>query len=246
MIRHAWVVGLVLGAAAAGRADDAKSIVAKGLKACGWDKEKSPYMTWKDSGKFSGGGMEMTYSGDWAVQLPDKYRFAIKVKFGEMSIDFTHVLNGDKAFESAAGMTQDVEGEKLKYTKNQVFSMWVQSLAPLLTDPAFKLKDVPGKDEGGKPTAGVQVDREGKPPMTLYFDKASGLLVRTDLKTINEFDGWKECTDESHLSDWKDVGNGVKAFHKLKIVRDGKTMIESDMSDFKRPEKLDAKLFEKP
>ncbi len=37
MIRHAVVVGLVLGAAAAGQADDAKAVVEKGLKACGWD-----------------------------------------------------------------------------------------------------------------------------------------------------------------------------------------------------------------
>jgi hypothetical protein len=246
MIRHALVVGFVLGAAAAARADDAKAVVEKGLKASGWDKDKSPCMTWKDKGKFSGGGMEMTYAGDWAVQLPDKYRFAIKVKFGEMDIDFAFVLNGDKASESAAGMTQDVTGEKLEYTKNQMYSMWVQSLSPLLSDAAFKLKEVPGKDVDGKPTAGVQVDREGKPTVTLNFDKASGLLVRLDYKTKNEFEGWKECTDETYLSDWKDLGGGVKVFHKMKVLRDGKPLIESEMSEFKRPEKLDPKLFEKP
>src|SRR5262245_64392056 len=109
MLRHTLVIGFVIGAVGAVRADDAKTVVEKGLKACGWDKDKSPCMTWKDKGKFTGGGMEMTYAGDWAVQLPDKYRFAIKIKFGEMDIDFTHVTNGDKAFESAAGMTQDVE-----------------------------------------------------------------------------------------------------------------------------------------
>jgi hypothetical protein len=246
MTRCLLVIGAFAAASAAARADDAKAVVEKGLKACGWDKDKSTCTTWKDKGKFSGGGMEMTYTGDWAVQLPDKYRFAIKVKFGGMDVDFTHTVNGDKAFESAAGMTQDVTGDKLEYSKNQLYMMRVQSLDPLLTDAAFKLKDVPGKDVDGKPTAGVQVDREGKPAVTLYFDKASGLLVRIDMKQKNEFDNWKECQDESYLSDWKDVGSGVKAYHKLKVVRDGKTLIESEMSEFKRPEKLDAKLFEKP
>ena len=37
-----------------------------------------------------------------------------------------------------------------------------------------------------------------------------------------------------------------KAFHKFKVLRDGKPLIDSEMSEFKRPEKLDAKLFDKP
>jgi len=246
MIRHTLVVGFVIGAVGAVRADDAKTVVEKGLKVSGWDKDKSPCMTWKEKGKFSGGGMELAYTGDWAVQLPDKYRFVIKASFGGQDAEFKFTLNGDKAYESAFGMTQDVAGEKLTYTKNQLYAMRVQSLSPLLTDAAFKLTAVDGKDEDGKPTAGVRVDREGKPTVNLYFDKATGLLVLSDIKTVNEFDGWKECTDESHLSDWKDIGNGIKAFHKFKVLRDGKPLIESDMSDFKRPEKLDPKLFEKP
>lgn len=246
MTRCVIAVGCVVLLTGPGRADDPKAVVEKGLKASGWDKLTSPCMTWKDSGKFSAGGIEMNYAGDWTVQLPDKYRFDIKMKFGDMDVDFKLVANGDKVYESAAGMTQEVEGEKLKYVRNQVYAMWVQSLTPLLKDPAFRLKEVAGKDEDGKPTVGVQVDREGKPAVTLYFDKASGLLARIDLKTVNEFDGWKECTDSSHLSDWKDVGGGVKAYHKMKVLRDGKPMIESAVKDFKQPEKLDPKLFEKP
>ena len=61
----------------------------------------------------------------------------------------------------------------------------------------------------------------------------------------DEFQGWKEVTDENFYDDYKDVG-GRKFFTKMKVVRDGKTMIESIVSDQKTAEKLDAKLFEKP
>jgi hypothetical protein len=246
MLRRLLVLGVVVGTASLARSDDPKVIVEKGLKACGWDKGTSPCMTWKEKGKFTGGGHEIAYTGDWSVQLPDKYRFAVKLNFNGQDLEIKVVTNGDKAYESAFDMSQEVTGEKLTYTKNQVYTMWVQSLSPLLTDAAFKLAAVDGPDEAGKPVVGMKVTREGKPPVNLFFDKASGLLVRSDVKTLNEFEGWKECTDESHLSDWKDIGGGVKAFHKFKTLRDGKTLLESDMTDFKRPEKLDSKLFEKP
>jgi hypothetical protein len=246
MIRLLFVVGFVFGIVSSARADDPKAVVEKGLKACGWDKSKSPNMTWKDKGKFSAGGVDATYTGDWAVQLPDKYRFAVKVSAGGMDIDFTMVLNGDKAYESGLGMTQEMSAEKAEYTKNQMHLMRVHSLAPLLSEKEFKLSEVPGKDVDGKPTAGVKVDHDGKPAVTLYFDKGTGLLVRMDMKQKNEFENWKECDDVSYLSDWTDVGDGMKAYHKMKTTRDGNTLIDTVMSDFKRPEKLDPKLFEKP
>ena len=61
----------------------------------------------------------------------------------------------------------------------------------------------------------------------------------------DEFQGWKEVPEETYFTDYKDV-NGKKRFGKMKIVRDGKTMMESTLTDQKTPEKLDAKLFEKP
>src|SRR5262245_8107534 len=100
MLRQPLVIGFVLAAVAA-RADDPKAIVEKSLKASGWDKDKSSCMTWKEKGKFSAGGMELAYTGDWAVQLPDKYRFVIKASFGGQDIELKFALNGDKAYESA-------------------------------------------------------------------------------------------------------------------------------------------------
>jgi len=50
---------------------------------------------------------------------------------------------------------------------------------------------------------------------------------------------------ESFFEDYKEVG-GRKVFTKMRVVRDGKTLIESTLSDQKASEKLDAKLFEKP
>lgn len=69
--------------------------------------------------------------------------------------------------------------------------------------------------------------------------------MKSESMVKDEFQGWKEVLTESFYDDYKDV-NGRKMFTKMRIVRDGKTMIESTLSDQKTPEKLDPKLFEKP
>lgn len=227
-------------------ASDARAIVEKAVKAAGYKPdEKSPAMTWKDKGKFSGGGFEMDYTGDFAFQGPDKYRFSVTGDFGGMKLTFTVVTNGNKTWESAMGMTQEPDGDKLEYMKNQVYNLNVSSLLPLLADKEFKLATAGEKDVNGKKAVGVKVTRDKHPAVTLYFDKTTGLLAKAETKVKDEFQGWKEVPEDVYYDDYKEIG-GKKFFGKMKIVRDGKTMIESVLSEQKLAEKLDAKLFEKP
>jgi len=242
------LAGLFLFAATV-RADDAadaRAIVEKAVKALGHKPgDKLEAISWKDNGKFSGGGMAMPYTGDFAFQWPDKYRFAVSADLEGMKLTFMSIANGDKAWESALGMTQEMTGEKHEYFMNQVYNLGVTSLLPLLRDKEFKLATGGEKEVNGKKTVLVTVTRDKKPAVTLYFDKTTGLLAKSETKVKDQFQDWKEVTEEVYFSDYKDV-NGKKHFGKMKIVRDGKTMIESTISDQKTADKLDAKLFEKP
>lgn len=240
---------VVFAAAQAARSDDAadaRALVEKAVKARG-DKpgNPAPAMTWKDKGKFTGGGMSADYTGEWAFQGPDRYRFTVNIEIEGAKIVFAVVINGDKAWESALGQTQEMKGEKLEYVVNQTYALHVATLQPLLTDKAFKLATAGEKDVGGKKASVVKVTRDKRPAVTLYFDKATGLLVKSESRVKDEFQGWKEVTDENFYEDYKEAG-GKKYFTKLRVVRDGKPMIESTMSDYKTADKLDAKLFEKP
>ncbi len=227
-------------------AADARAIVEKGITASGQKPgDKAVAMTWKDKGKFSAGGMAMAYTGEFAFQGPDKYRFAVTAELEGMNLTFIAIANGAKAWESALGMTQEMSPEKLEYFLDQTYAMNVTSLLPLLADKEFKLATAGEKDVNGKKATAVTVTRDKKPTITLYFDKASGLLVKSELKVKDEFQGFKEVQEEVYYDEYKDVG-GRKFFGKMKVVRDGKPMIESTISEQKTAEKLDAKLFEKP
>jgi hypothetical protein len=231
---------------AADDATDAKAIIEKAIKAKGGKlQDKAVAETWKDKGTFKGGGIEMQFTGDWAFQGPDKYRFKLNADFMGMKIDFLVVVNGEKAWASGFGQEEEIAGEKLEHTINEVHQLNVMSLQPLLNDKAFKLSVEGDKKVGGKDTKVVKVTREKRPAVTLYFDKETGLLAKSDMMVKDEFQGWKEVLDENYYEDYKDV-DGRKVFTKLRVVRDGKTMIEGTLSDQKVHEKLDPKLFEKP
>lgn len=227
-------------------AADAKALVEKAIKARG-DKPDAKHAatTWKEAGKFTGGGFALPYTADWAFQAPDKYRFALVGTLGEIKINITVVVAGDKAWETDGDKTREITGEKLDYVRGEVYQLWVLSLSPLVTEKGFTLATAKGKDVAGKPTTAVKVTRDKHRAITLYFDKDSGLLVKSETIVKDEFQKWKEVQDEGYYSDYKEAG-GKQRFTKFKIVRDGKTLIESTMSDAKDAEKLDAKLFEKP
>lgn len=231
--------------APAARADDAKAVVEKAVKAAGVKPGEAVLTTWKDRGTFNALGTKMDYTGDWAFAAPDKYRFAIDADLGGMKVKITVVTNGNKAWQSSMGRTEEITGEKLDYVLTETYQLHVIQLAPLLTDNDFKLSDVPGKEVGGKKTAGVKVAREKRPDVVLYFDAATGLLAKMEVKVKDEFQGWKEVLDETYFEDYKDAG-GKKVAGKLRIVRDGKPMIESNQAGHTWPAKLDPKTFDKP
>ena len=123
-------------------------------------------MTWKDKGKFNGGGMEIVYTADWAFQGPDKYRFDINADLNGMKINFLVVVNGNKAWESGFGNTQEMSDEKLETVLNQVYQFNVMSLLPLLKDKEFKLAATGEKKVGDKEALVVVVKRDKRPTVT--------------------------------------------------------------------------------
>jgi hypothetical protein len=231
------------------RAEDPapKEIVAKALKAVGrTDDGKESTTNFKDSGTVEVSGLKIEYTAEFWFRPPNALRFEMKAEVMGQKIEIKHVTAGDKVIEAMGGEAAEVKGEKKDASIAQVYSFWVATLKPLNHDKGFKLSNVVGKKVNDKETYGVLVERKGKPEVTLYFDKASGLLVKSESQVKDEFQGWKEVLEESFYDDYKDVGDGVKEATKLKVVRDGKPLIASNPTDYKTVEKPDPKLFEKP
>jgi outer membrane lipoprotein-sorting protein len=236
---------LAVGVVRADDADKAKATVEKAVKAAGWEKNgANVHKTWKDKGTLHLGEVKLEYTGESWFSGPDKYRIQFQGSIGGMDLNVTAVTNGDKAWESDGNATRAVADEKLEYTRHQVYYQWVYTLTPLLTEKGFTLKPIDGVKVDKAETTGVEVTHKDRPAVKLYFDAKTGLLAKAETTVKNEFEGWKETTDELTFTEWK-AGADKKLYPtKGTLTRGGALLIETEQSEHKLTDKADAKLFE--
>jgi hypothetical protein len=77
----------------------------------------------------------------------------------------------------------------------------------------------------------------------LYFDKESGLLVKTESRVKD--DNGQEVTEETLLSDYRDV-QGTRQAMKQTVRRDGQPYLECEITECRLAERLDAGVFARP
>ena len=241
-ILNVAVVLMLVGAGAGrGLADEqqARSIVEKAIKAAGGAEKLSQYKaaTWTEKGMYYGMGEGVAYTGEYAMQYPDKFRM-------EIVGVFTTVLDGDKGWLRMNGQTQELSAEDLAEMKEQTFAGWVTTLLPL-TDRQFKLETAGETTINGRPAAGVKVSSKGHRDVTLYFDAENNLLVRSETKVKSDEMGGKEVVEEVTYSDYRDV-DGMKHAFKMQIRRDGEKYVETEVAELRNARSLPADAFAKP
>ena len=243
------VLGLALVAPTRARADDdaeMKSLVEKAIKAHGGAEKlaKQKATTMKFKGKIYAVADGLDYTGDFALQAPDKVRTDINFELMGMKFAVINLLNGEKGWVSLNGKTDDMPKEAIDEGKEQLYADGLARLYKL-TDKEFKLAPLGDSKVGEKEAIGVKVSRKDHRDVNLYFDKKTALLLKIEHQ-IKDFQmGGAEAMQESIYDDYKDV-DGVPVATKLIIKRDGKNYLDADISDVKFHDKLDDKTFEKP
>ncbi len=244
----ASLIGLVVILAALSSAqaqDDARAIIDKAIKAYGGEEKLAKFKaeTWKAKGIFHGFGMKVPYTCDYAFLRPDKFRFVMHMELGGQKMDLTVAFDGKQAWEKSGDRLQDMAKDKQAEFEHTIYMINLSQLLPL-KDKAFTLTALGESKVGDRPALGVKVASKGRRDVSLFFDKETGLLVKTETRVMDEFTN-KEVTQETFMSDYKEI-NGLKYFGKMTIKRDGKLFLEEEFSDQKSLDKLDEKLFAKP
>jgi outer membrane lipoprotein-sorting protein len=240
-------LALVVVAAGAARADDkadSKAVIAKAIKAVGGEEKLAKHKaeTFKGKGKFYGMGDGLDYTGEWSVQAPDKMR--VEIKAGDFT--FVRVINGDKVWMKLGENTQEVDDkDQIKEAKENMFAERVASLLPLVKEKGFEFAALGEVKVGDKPAVAVRASHKGHRDVNLFFDKDTGLLVKSETVVKDEMAGGKEQTQETLFSDFKEFG-GVKHPTKMTINRDGAKYVTLEVTEMEPKEKIDDKVFEKP
>jgi hypothetical protein len=242
-------VALSLTVAGLGRAEEKaepKALIEKAIKATGGEETIAKFKVtiFKDKGKFYGMGQGEAYTGEFTVQHPDKMRVKIEAGAGDMKFTFIQVVNGDKVWRKLGDAKAAVEKEEAAEVRESVYAGFVASLLPL-KDKSFELAPLGEVKVGGKPALGVKVSHKGHRDVNLFFDKESGLLVKSETVVKDPMEGFKEKTQETLYSDYKPL-KGMQLPRKVHINRDGKKYIESEVTEIDLLEKGDDAAFAEP
>lgn len=244
LIRAALSTALLLFLVANLAAQEVKPILDKALMAAGGEAnlKKFPSLVLKGKGKFFMDGKEIAFTAEWNTQGIDQGRTITEFTQAGNKIVEVRVFNKDQGWiknnnQPAEAMDKDDVAEE----RESLYFNYITTLAPLKAKE-YKLAALPEEKVEGKPAVGLLVAHKGHRDVKLYFDKESGLLVKSERKVKDE---GKEKSEEVLFSNYKEV-SGIKVATKFVVRSGGKTSAEAEMTDVKPSEKLDAKLFEKP
>lgn len=239
--------GLALALPSFGVADDAASraIIDKAIESHGGETQLTKFKgaTSKLKGTVQINGAAVEFNGEVSSQDANQLRILISFVLDGQSISFASVLNRDQGWLKINNDTIDMPAEQLAETKEQAYSAWVSTLLPL-KDKAFTLAPFGEIEIAGRKAVGVNVAREGRRPINLFFDKETSRLVRTESRVRDETTS-QELTEEATYSDYKPV-EGIQQPMKITIKRDGKPHAEVEVTEFKLAEKLDDSVFARP
>lgn len=234
-------IGLVQRAPAA---DEPKDIIAKAIKAYGGEEKLSKLRAGKSKAK---GKLELfggiSFTSESSAQLPDKFKEVASLEIMGKQVTITTVYNGKEAWVSAMGQTQTLEGKALDQMKENAHAGRVGQLVTL-KEKEFTLAPLGEIKVSGKIAVGVKVSCKGHGDISLFFDKTTGLVAKTERRAVDAQSG-QEYLEERFDSDYKLV-NGLQTPHKIVVHRDGKKFMEAEISEVKIVEKLDDSEFAKP
>jgi hypothetical protein len=227
------------------RADDEaklRAVLDKAIKAHGGadNLKKLQAEVAKTKGTFYGMGEGIEYTEKLSIQQPNRMR--IDIEAGNFT--FIQVFDKDKGWRKINDNTEELSKEEVAEVREQMYAGEVANLV-VLQDKSYKLSSGGEIKVGDRAAVGVRVEHKGHRPVSLYFDKDNGLLLKTETTGKDTRNDNKEFTSEELFSDYKKVG-GLMVAHKVRINRDGKKYVEFEVTECKLSEKLDHSAFAKP
>ena len=229
---------LVLGLSAVGSilgADETKAarrIVDRALVAAGGAKllASQQSLSGTSRGTIQLGDAQHTIENSWAVQGLDKLHWKSDLTAGDQSLNIVLVLDGKRGWiQGNGGKSSELKGELLTPLRQGFAALrLVETLTPLL-DRETTLTPLGELKVDDAPTVGVKVTRKGMPEMDLYFDKATHLPAKAELRMTEA--GKVEATYAAFFTEYKKVA-GRLVFTRLTVKRDDKivlTMLRSNL-----------------
>jgi hypothetical protein len=244
------VLSVVISAADSGgnQRSEAQAVVDRATKAMGGAEKlaKLPATTFSFKGSLESDEKRAEIAGDGAIMLPDRFRSNFKITAEGNAHPFSFIIDGELGWhkdEGDAGFLQDGV-DSLKVVRNELeVPLMINSLIQLKSKGVelTKLDDV---KIDNRAAYGVKVKRKDRPDCEMFFDKETDLPVKAEVR-VNELPDGEDAAFTFLFGGYKEA-DGVKHLTKVTVLRDNKRRLVLEISEVKRLNKLDPKLFEKP
>jgi hypothetical protein len=236
------VVCLLLAGSTALGDEEPTKILDRAIQALGGEAKLAKWkvVSFTMKGKFYDfGGEAMNFSGDWAMQLPDRCRISIKGEsVSGVEYNFTVICDRDHGWENTTPFTKG----QVETQREELYEEWVTCLVPL-KDKMFTLSALKEIMVDQRPAVGIRVKSQGHRDISIYFDNETALPVKIESQAKD--DQGKQWKQESFPKDYQTI-EGTQYPMKVRILKDGQLYLEAKVADLKFLDKLDEKLLKKP
>jgi hypothetical protein len=233
---------------ATARADveaELKGLVDKAIKVMGGAAKVKKLAAVGFKGKVSvdvnGQTANITFEG--SMQGLDQARVDATMEFMGVSRTVLMVVNGDKGWAKDGDTVRDAPKEAMPMVKGLLHALRMAQQVVPLKDKAYTLSALGEVQIDNKPAIGVKAARKGFPDVDVFFDKKTRFLVKCQL-LVKEKDAM-EVNYEFVFSAPKEM-SGVQHFTKITTHRDGKKLMEFELTEVNAEDSLAAELFAKP
>jgi hypothetical protein len=253
-MRNVWTLlclsaSLLSGAAALRSNEEAglKAVIDKAIQAAGGADKLAKFnkLEMKGKGTFYGLGMPVPYTGEWALDRPSKMHVTIASELGGKTYKFTKVINDDKGWKQLPEQQPEkMSKDEVQEGREEMYAGWVATLLPL-REKGFTLSPLGKMKVGQHETDGIRVSHKDHRDVSLFFDRKSGLLVKSQTRIKDVDSGGKEQTQDTLFQDYKMI-DGAKLPTRVTIKRDDKLYVEGEMTEFQPRETFPEATFNRP
>lgn len=168
-------------------------------------------------------------------QRPDVDATAIRVDTGETGetggrpVVQVQGIVGGRAFMKLDGIARAVSdqdaAEMLAYQQSADLDR-----LDFLADDDCRVTSLAEAKVQGRDAAGVLVERPGRPPVKLYFDKETTLLVQREHPMLDSATG-KTIMQAAVFGDYSVEADGVRRYTKVTVFRGGEKVLDAQVID---------------
>ena len=185
----------------------------------------------------------LPFQAEVTLQGADRQRIALSFSLEGQEQKIVQILNREKGWVNLNGVTVAMDGDKLTNALAEARAAWIAAMLPL-ENPEYTLAPLGESKVGDQTVASVRVSCKLCRDVELFFDKDSGLLLKSKSSVTDEAtDGQVE--QETLYADYTE-NNGLKTATKLTVKRAGQLYLSAERTNYRSLPEIADSIFAEP